>query len=147
MLDEIAIQQTLSRFTDGTSRGDIQQALSTFLADGVYESSGVRLRGYAAIEAAAVAYVAQFSYVVQVSAPALIVVDGDKATARSVIRESCRYAHDDAVLEVVGTYQDQLIRTAEGWKISHRTFSPIGSYRLPVLPEPGHLAHDTTGQK
>jgi uncharacterized protein (TIGR02246 family) len=136
MHDEIAIQQLLNRSTDGASRSDMQQVLSTFTPDGVYETSGVCLEGRAAIEAATTAYLAEFAYVVQINAPALIVVDGDKATARSVIRECSKYADADELLELLGVYSDELIRTADGWRLARRTFTSLGSHRLPVLPVP-----------
>lgn len=134
MFDEVAIQQTLNRYSEGASRGDEAQVLSTFAPDAVYEAPNVRLVGSAAIEAATGAYVAQFAYLVQSNAPAVIQVDGDRATARSVIRESAKYTDRDEVLEMLGVYSDELIKTAEGWRIARRTFEPQGAYRLEVRP-------------
>jgi ketosteroid isomerase-like protein len=135
MHDQIDIQQTLNRYTDGVSRADVQQVLSTFMPDGIYEAGGMRLEGRAAIEKARNIYVADFAYVIQISAPAVIVVEGDKATACSTIRECARYADADELLELVGTYADELVRTVEGWKLARRTFTSLGSHRLSLLPD------------
>ena len=70
------------------------------------------------------------------SAPALIQVHGDRAAARSVIRESAKYAGRDEVLEVFGVYEDELARTPVGWRIARRAFTPIGSYCVRVSPAP-----------
>lgn len=134
MIDEVAIQQLLNRYTDGASRGDRQQVLSTFTPDAVVESSGVRLEGPEAIEAATNAYLAKFAHLVQLASPALIAVDGDRAIACAVIRETARYAEADEMLEVLGTYSDDLIRTADGWKIARRCFSALGAHRYPAVP-------------
>jgi ketosteroid isomerase-like protein len=136
MLDEVAIQQTLNRYTDGASRADFQQVLSTFTPDAVMETGGMRFEGHAAMEAAMAGHVAAFAYIVQLSAPALIQVVGDRATARSVIRECCKYADADELLEVVGTYSDELVRTADGWKIARRSFTQLGAHSVALLPVP-----------
>jgi ketosteroid isomerase-like protein len=133
MLDEIAIQQTLNRYTEGASSADLPQVLSTFTPDAVFESSGMRLEGHAAMEAAMAGFVAEFAYFVQLNAPALITVNAHTATARSVIRECGKYADADELLETVGTHCDELVRTAEGWKITRRTFVSQGTHSLPLL--------------
>jgi hypothetical protein len=134
MLDEVAIQQTLNRYTQGASGRDWSQVLSTFTPDGVWEAGGMRFEGQAAMGAAMPAFVAEFDYFVQANAPAVITVDGDKATAHSVIRECGKYAGADEILEVLGTYSDELVRTAEGWKFTRRTFATLGAHSLPLLP-------------
>lgn len=66
----------------------------------------------------------------------MIIVNGDTATARSVIRECGKYADADEMLEVLGTYSDELVRTHEGWKFTRRTFAVLGAHSLPLLPVP-----------
>lgn len=134
MFDEIAIQQTLNRYSEGASRADLQQVLATFAPDGIYEAAGVRLEGHAAIAAATSAYVAAFAYLVQVNAPAVISIDGDHARARSVIRECAKYADRDEVLEVVGIYSDELTRTSQGWRLTFRSFGSLGAYTYSASP-------------
>lgn len=48
-------------------------------------------------------------------------VDGDAATARSYVDALLRVEHKGHdLLQVAGTYDDELVRTAEGWKITCR---------------------------
>ena len=134
MLDEIAIQQTLNRYTEGASRADWDQVMSTFMPDGIWEipDLGVRYQGRAAIQPAMAAFVGQLAYFVQINSPAIITVEGDKATARSVIRECGKYADRDEALEVLGFYNDDLVRTPGGWKFARRAFKAAGMHTFPL---------------
>jgi hypothetical protein len=136
MSDEIAIQQTLNAYTVGASQADWPQVLSTFLPDGVWEvpSRKVRLQGHEAIQPAMAGFVAQMDYFVQVNAPAMISVDGDRATARSVIRECGKFRGRDEALEVLGVYEDELVRTGQGWKFARRVFRSMGLHSFPLSP-------------
>jgi hypothetical protein len=73
-------------------------------------------------------------YIVQLNAPALIKLDGNSATARSVIRECGKYAGRDVALEVLGFYADRLVRSPETWKFAHRIFELRGMHTFPLLP-------------
>ena len=85
MQDEWAIQQTLNIYTEGASRADWDQVMSTFLPDGVWSVPALdwNLQGHAAIQPAMAGFTDQMAYWVQTAAPAIIVVDGDRATARA----------------------------------------------------------------
>ena len=135
MLDELAVQRTLNTYTQGCSQADWDTVMSTFLPDGVWEVRGVgEFQGYAAIQAVMSAFVGQMAYFVQINSPALIAINGDKATARSIIRECGKYADRDEALEVLGFYTDALVRTLGGWKFARRTFKSAGMHACPLLP-------------
>lgn len=136
MLDEIAIQQVLNRYTEGASRADWEQVMATFTPDGIWEvpALAVQHQGHAQIQAAMAGFVEHMAYFVQINSPAIITVDGDKASARSVIRECGKYADRDEALEVLGTYDDELVRTEEGWKFARRTFRSVGVHSFALLP-------------
>ena len=136
MLDEIAIQQTLNTYTEGASRADWEQVLSTFAPDGIWEVPKLNIlqQGHAAIQALMQGAIAQFDYFVQFNSPAVITIDGDKAIARSMIREQGKYAGRDEVMDVAGHYTDELVRTEGGWKFARRTFKSIGVNNIPLSP-------------
>lgn len=138
MLDEIAIQQTINRYAEGASRADWDQVMSTFTPDGVWEvpALGMRHEGRAAIQPAMAAFVAQMAYFVQINSPAIITVEGAKATARSVIRECGKFANRDEALEVLGFYNDDLVRTPEGWKFTRRAFKAAGMHTFQLAVNP-----------
>ena len=52
-----------------------------------------------------------------------IAVDGDRATARSYVHAVLQAVPDDAAswVEALGHYDDELVRTSDGWRIARRT--------------------------
>lgn len=136
--DGWAIQQLMNRYSEGACRRDWAQMLDTFAQDGVWAvpSRGMELTGHAEIGAELPVFVGQFDYFVQMNSAAVIDVSGDRATARSVIRECGRFSGRDEALEVMGRYDDELVRTNAGWKFARRTFTAYGLHRFPLLAGP-----------
>lgn len=56
-----------------------------------------------------------------------VVVTGETATHRCYLQAQHIRAVPDAspLYMVAGRYEDELVRTAEGWRISHRTLTPM----------------------
>src|ERR1700727_20662 len=115
MSEEFSIQQTISGYAEGPSRADWNQVLSTYLPNGVWEitSFGARFEGHKAIQDALRQFCDPMDYIVQINGPGLIPIEGDTATARSVIRECGKYAGRNEGLEVLGFYADKLLRTPD----------------------------------
>ena len=136
MLDEIAIQQTLNRYSEGCSRADWDQVMATFMPDGIWEiaSTGARFQGHKMIREAMAAFVSHMAYFVQINTPATIAIKGDNATARSIIRECGKFADRAEALEAFGFYSDELVRTADGWKFRQRRFEGAGAHNFSLLP-------------
>lgn len=146
MSDEDAIQQLICCYTEGCNRRDWQQVTGTFMPDGAWEipETGARHVGRAAIGAEMAGFVKRLDTFVQFNAPAIIAVHGDHATARSLIREAGRYAGKPQALQVMGFYDDQLVRTAKGWRFARRAFHALGLHKYPVSmapppPDTGHI--------
>jgi ketosteroid isomerase-like protein len=138
MSDIEAIQQLMNRYSEGACRRDWPQMMATFTADGEWlvPERDMALHGHAQIAPAMAAFVAQMDYFVQLNSAAVIEVEGDRATARSVIREVGKFAASDIALEVLGHYTDDLVRTAEGWKFARRTYKGLGLHRFDLLTGP-----------
>jgi ketosteroid isomerase-like protein len=138
MSDEFFVQQTITRYAEGASRADWEQVLSTYTPDGVWEiaSFGARFEGHDAIQEGLRQFCAPMDYIVQLNGPALMQIEGDTATARSVIRECGKYAGRNEALEVLGFYADKLLRTSAGWKFTHRSFELRGMHSFPLSPPP-----------
>ena len=136
MSEELSIQRTISRYAEGASRADWEQVLSTYMSDGVWEikSFGAKFEGHKAIQDALHQFCDPMDYIVQINAPGLIQLSGERATARSVIRECGKYKGRSEGLEVLGFYADKLQRTADGWKFTHRVFELQGMHNFPLSP-------------
>jgi hypothetical protein len=134
MIEEYAIQRVLNLYSEGATRGDWDQMIATFLPEGVWEipALGLKLEGREGIRQGMMAVAAPMTFVVQLNTPALIDIDGDRATARSVIRECAKYKDRDEALEVLGIYADKLVKTAGGWKFARRTFELNGMHSYKV---------------
>jgi ketosteroid isomerase-like protein len=134
MDDMIAIQQLLNRYSISSSHGDVEDIAATYSEDGVWNvaSMAESFTGHAAIRQALTGFTSQQEYLIQQNAPGLIVVDGDSATATSVICEKGKLAASDHSFEALGFYVDKLVRTAAGWRFKERSFELVHMRNVPV---------------
>lgn len=54
----------------------------------------------------------------------VVAVDGDTATARTYV-DALILGPDGSGVNAIGFYDDELVRIAEGWRISKRVFTPV----------------------
>lgn len=54
-----------------------------------------------------------------------ITVDGDKATARTYIDGLIMFGDNDSGVNAVGFYDDELVRTGDGWRIARRRYTQV----------------------
>ncbi len=136
MIDRLDIQETISLYHEAGSTSDWDQMIATFLPDGIWEVPALRIRsqGLAAIREAMTKLMEPIEYLVQINAPAIITVDGDTASARSLIRECAKFRGQAGVIDVVGQFNDELQRSADGWKFAHRTFTIFGTHMSAEIP-------------
>jgi hypothetical protein len=62
-----------------------------------------------------------------------ISVEGDGATARSYVDAVLMGVDGQTGMNAIGFYDDRLVRTDEGWRIAHRTYTMV---RFSVLGSP-----------
>lgn len=130
MSDKSDIQELLNTYTIHGSRGDWETALSTFTPDGVWAipAFDVSASGVETIASVIGNFVSAMDFIAQLNSPALIQIDGDKATAKSVIRECGKHKGRNEAMEIVGIYHDDLVRTADGWRFTLRSFEVISMH-------------------
>ena len=140
MSDEFAIQQVLNAYSFNATIGDLPAMVATFAPDGAWcvPGIGLELVGHEAILGAAQGITGTLEYMTQLNSPAIIAVDGDRATAKSIIRECGKYAGKQLNLEVVGLYEDELVRLPQGWRFSKRTFTTKGMHDYTTAPPSLH---------
>ncbi|MDP3676038.1 MAG: nuclear transport factor 2 family protein [Novosphingobium sp.] len=115
--DRDAIRDLLARYTYNGDRGRVAELAACFAPDGVLEFPGTRAQGPAAIEQALRGGERdpQRTFVRHHITNPLIEVEGDAATARSYFAVTSNNGPDHS-----GTYDDQLIRTGQGWRFARR---------------------------
>jgi SnoaL-like domain len=130
VIDELAIQQTISLYHEGASKPDLEQLIATFLPDGTWEVPAFQFlcHGYAEMREVMSAVLEPIEYLVQINAPAVIAVDGDTASARTLVRECAKYRGRPGLVDVVGQFVDELQRTPDGWRFARRTFTILGTH-------------------
>ena len=140
MSDEFAIQQVLNTYSYNATTGDLPGMVATFAPDGVWEvpGAGIEMSGHEAILAAASGITGVLEYMTQLNSPAIIKVEGDRATAHAIIRACGKYAGKDLNLEVLGLYEDELVRLPEGWRFARRRFTTKGMHDYTTAPPSLH---------
>ena len=115
--DRDAIRDLLARYTYNGDRGRLDAMTACFADDGVLEYLGKAPQGPAAIKAALSSGTrdARLTFIRHHITNPLIAVDGDGATARSYFTVHSNFGPDHS-----GTYDDRLVRTADGWRFAHR---------------------------
>ena len=136
MEDTVAIQQLMNRYSVGSSRGDLEDVVSTYVPDGVWHIASMdkTFDGQAAIRDGLAALTSLQDYVMQQNAPAMITIDGDSANATTVVCERGKLSSSDDGFEALGFYVDKLVRTAEGWRFKRRSFELVSMRSVPLTP-------------
>jgi uncharacterized protein (TIGR02246 family) len=119
--DVIAIEQLVARCCDAVARRAWDEVADLYVDDGLWAPPGMEARGRTAIRDALEQVVGPHPLLVQIASNPMIAVTGDSATARWQIQEVGRDAKDQTIT-VLGTYDDTLTRTADGWRFTERRF-------------------------
>lgn len=114
--DHLAIRELTARYNRAIDEGDFQGWIDTFSEDGVYENRGKKIRGHAEL----LEFVrARTNVTIHATTDPIITINGDTAEQRCTLIAFVR-TDEAAQLRGVGYYIDQLVRTADGWRFSHR---------------------------
>jgi len=124
LIDQARIRELTARYNRSFDDGDPESFAATFTDDGVMEVEGTfRVQGRDAL--AEMVRHTPFG-VVHVTVDATVEVDGDRAVQDVKLLVLARPGPDAAAgtrttLTNSGRYHDELVRTAEGWRFTHRT--------------------------
>ena len=115
--DRDAIRDLLARYTYHGDRGRVADLAACFAADGILEYMGKTPKGPAEILAALTSGTRdpRLTFIRHHITNPLIAIDGDQARARSYFAVHANFGPDHS-----GTYDDRLVRTADGWRFAHR---------------------------
>jgi len=123
--DVLAINHLAAAYADAVSRGDVVEACETYAVDGELRSPTTKPAiGRRAVTETITATTAGLEFVFQTVHQGLVQVDGDTARARFPITEWARRASDARPIQFLGVYEDECVRTSEGWRFARRTLLP-----------------------
>lgn len=123
--DVVAITHLAAAYAEAVSRGQVEEACLTYAEDGELHSPTTDPAiGRAAVTATIMKSCATLEFVFQTVHQGLVEVDGDTARARFPITEWARRTSDARPIQFLGIYDDECVRTPEGWRFSRRTLVP-----------------------
>jgi hypothetical protein len=113
--DRDDILQLLYRYNHTIDTGDAEGWADTWTEDGVFDAGGSVLRGRAEL----VGFASGVSGVRHVVMNPLVEITGDRARVRAYLMLLMGGA-----IGMVGVYEDDVVRTSDGWRFAARVFRP-----------------------
>jgi ketosteroid isomerase-like protein len=126
--DEHDILKLANAYSHAVMRRDGKLAALTYTEDGQLVAFGrPPIVGREALSAAFTATFSPLSFITQACIGSVIEVQGDTALASFAVNEFFRpqAGQADTLMTCMGMYEDELRRTAEGWRFAKRKFSPF----------------------
>lgn len=126
VLDELEIRNLLARIAQASDDRELDEYMACMHADAVWGGTGFpERRGHAAILEGAVQRRADGiagpgSHTRHLISTSRVEVQHDAATARSIFLFYGN-THETPQLSMMGVWEDEFLRTDEGWKLSRRT--------------------------
>lgn len=139
--DIIAIQQLLAAYVYAIDAKDYD-ALDTVFVPGAtvdYRAAGGTAGKWPAMKAWLRRALAPFPLTQHLIGLPLIRLDGDRASTRTMLINPMQFARtqgDDHLFLVGCTYVDELVRTADGWRIASRVEQDFWTKDAPADLEP-----------
>jgi uncharacterized protein (TIGR02246 family) len=116
--DRDEILQLLYRYNHAIDSGDAQEWAETFTPDGVFDVAGQVRSGQNEL----IAFASSVHGYRHIVVNPVIDVAGDTATVRAYF-----VVYQGTALAGMGTYQDELVRTPDGWRFAKRVSTPDGA--------------------
>jgi hypothetical protein len=147
--DDVAIRSLTARFADAVNRAATSELAGLWTADGVWELPLGSIEGPDAIAAELSRLLAHHQRLVQLLAGGEILVVGDNASARWYLTELA-LGVDGVTRSFAGCYQDEIVRTPDGWRFARRRYQPVlrasGELEASSVDWPGALPLQAPGQ-
>jgi 3-phenylpropionate/cinnamic acid dioxygenase small subunit len=135
--DKLAIGEVLVRYATGIDRRDWPRFRTCWTDDVETDYAGLRIDGVDALTDYMTAAHRDMGETRHQLSNFAIDVDGDTATARSYVHAvlMVRPGDPEAYIDVIGSYDDDLVRAAEGWRIRRRAFTLVRMLTPGLTPD------------
>lgn len=125
-IDRVEITDVLLRYATGIDRRDWTVFRSAFTPDCVLDYGEIgSFTGVDAVTEFMDQSHAMAGHTMHRLSNMVIAVAGDRASARTYVDGLILAADNVSGVNAVGFYDDELVRTSEGWRISRRRFIPV----------------------
>jgi hypothetical protein len=134
--ERFAVRELIDHASDAVNHHEWETLLGLSTADVVWERRGAwTLEGRDRV-LAFLTHNDENIEIVSYSAGSMRIdlLDRTHARVRSTLNELIRFKATGAVVLVVGTYEDSVVREERGWRIARRTITPRGEWTLPLTP-------------
>lgn len=123
LADRLAIEDVLVRYATAIDRRDWDLFATCFVSDVRTDYGDVgAFDGIESLTAFMVDAHAGFGTTNHLLSNFVIAVDGDRATACSYVHVVLVFADGSASIDGVGRYEDDLVRTVDGWRLTSRRY-------------------------
>jgi ketosteroid isomerase-like protein len=131
LTDEVEITRLLAAYSHAVMRLDAEGSAAVYTVDGVLSAfTGPDVVGRATIQKVLGRVYAPLRFLLQNCGSIVVDVQGDTARASSSVSEFVQYKDKEPLSCCFGNYDDELVRTPEGWRFKRRRFSPFFSGNL-----------------
>jgi uncharacterized protein (TIGR02246 family) len=131
--DELAVRSLAAAYSDAVNRRDADGMAAVFTPDGIIEKPGFGdpVQGVEKILKRYRRLQRERDFLCQMIHSGIVEVDGDRATARWWFSELKKPVGGDDWLSMIGVYQDEAVRTPEGWRFARRSQTTIMEQPVP----------------
>jgi hypothetical protein len=126
--DRLAIREVIDRYSDAVTRRAWPEVGAAFHAGAIWRAGApfnLEFHTPEGIQAGLCAGVGGFDFLVQMTHSVVIDLQGERASARTVIQEVARNAAQRTGLCLLGVYNDTLSRQGGRWGFEQRRFEPL----------------------
>lgn len=126
--DRLAIREAIELYSDAVTRRDWAMTGALFAEDAVWSiapPTDIVLHGRPAIAKGVAEMVEAFEVFVQMTHSIVIALDGDRASARTIVNGFGRLRDGSRGAFALGAYIDTLVRSGDGWLFQSRHFEPL----------------------
>ncbi|WP_068280752.1 nuclear transport factor 2 family protein [Aldersonia kunmingensis] len=132
--DRQDINDLLLRYATGIDRRDWPLFRTVFTEDCVLDYGDIgKWNGVGAVTEFMEAVHAPAGHTMHRMSNHVVTVDGDRAQARTYVDAFVMSADNASGVNAVGFYDDDLLRTGDGWRIANRVFTSV---RVVVVSNP-----------
>ena len=143
LADRAAVVDVCVRYARALDRRDWDLLATCFTPDAVVDFDGMdRIEGAAALVAVCRSVLEPLSVSQHLLGTHHVEVDGDRARSECYLHAQhvrAELAPDDKYV-IAGTYVDALVRTADGWRITHRRLAAAWAQGNPAVVAPPETA-------